>query len=95
MLVEQGYEVDDRVLHTISSDGWLSARLLTSTTPDLASKLYDTVRIIPRSLTRAEVLGESGVIIDGLIQYGACQDGTVFLHAFLHNRPRFSNCQVK
>ena len=66
----------------------MSSRLLTSNTSDLAHSLYASVQLIPQTTTRAVVLHDSTMTIDGVMLVGECQDGTTFLLSFENDLPR-------
>ena len=88
--MEKGeYEkLDEKVLQRIQASGFFPSRLLISTDPDSASKLYGSVEHIPQTATRATVFRDSNVKIEGEMLVPNCQDGTIFLHAFENNLPR-------
>ena len=90
LVMEKGeYEkLDEKTLERIQASGFFSSRLLISTDPDSASKLYGSVEQIPQTATRAKVYRDTNVKIDGEMLVPNCQDGTIFLHAFENNLPR-------
>ena len=69
--MEKGeYEkLDEKVLQRIQASGFFPSRLLISTDPDSASKLYGSVEHIPQTATRAMVLRDSNVKIEGEMLY--------------------------
>ena len=88
LLAEGAYPADARVLNNINASAHLSTRLMTVETSEQACRLYDTALRIPQSATRAAVLEQSGVTIDGIMPVERAQEGTNFHYAFDANLPR-------
>ena len=81
------FHVEDNVLDTIASSGWLSSRVAVLQTEEQATKFYNEVIQIPWSETRAEVFLESNVKIDGLMPIRGAQTAT-FHYAFEDDLPK-------
>jgi hypothetical protein len=79
--------LDSKVIDRIASSPWLSSRLNSLVTQQHAEKLYDDASRIPQTETRAEVLREINVVIDGDIVFPGVQTA-IFLHAFENGLPK-------
>jgi hypothetical protein len=80
-------KLDSKVIDRIASSPWLSSRLNSLVTQQHAENLYDDASRIPQTETRAEVLHESNVVIDGDIVFPGVQTA-IFLHAFENGLPK-------
>ena len=87
LLGEKGIVVEDHIRTAIARNGWLSARLSAISSFDDAWSLYEDVARIPRSKTRALVLQNHDIIIDGVMMVPGIQTA-LFLHAFEHGVPK-------
>jgi hypothetical protein len=81
------FAVEDHVLDTIVGNGWLSSRVGVIQTVEQATALYNEVIQIPWSQTRAEVLHDSNVTINGTMPVAGAQTAT-FHFAFEEDVPR-------
>jgi hypothetical protein len=78
---------EENAISCITSNGWLSSRLQVLTTTEEAIRLYNQVQLIPQSQTRAEVLREENIKIEGqMFVTGA--PTAIFLHAFEDKLPK-------
>ena len=87
LLGENGMVVEDYIKTAIARNGWFSARLSAISSFDDALALYDDVAKIPRSKTRAMVLQNYDIIIDGVMMVPGIQTA-LFLRAFEHGVPK-------
>ena len=87
MVSAAGVNVDDAVISVIARSGALSSRMMAASTKEDALELYADASKVPRSSTRALVLHNSGVSIDGDMPIGGAQSA-MFFHAFEGGVPK-------
>ena len=86
LLHSSDYVIDESVMSRIFASGWLSSRLAVVADEKQAMALYDDAEKVPQSQTRAEVLENSSVKIDGdMAVYGV--QTAMFFHAFENDIP--------
>jgi hypothetical protein len=78
---------DERVITYITSSGWLSSRLTVVTNVPEAERLYNDAVAIPQSETRAEVLRECNIAIEGQMAVPGATTAT-FHYAFESGVPK-------
>lgn len=87
LLKEIGIVPDDKVMSYIATNVSMSNCLGNIITPEEAGKFYSDAELIPQSETRAEVLRECNIKIEGEIYIPGAQNAR-FLHAFESNVPK-------
>jgi serine/threonine protein kinase len=86
LLNESNFVVDENVMKYIHASGELASRMIVATTRDQAVSLYEAANRVPQSQTRAEVLENSNVKIDGNMPIHGPQTA-MFLYAFEDDIP--------
>ena len=87
LLSASGISIDERIMSTIGRSGFLSSRVSMVSTSDDAIDLYESASMVPRTETRARVLRDLNVVIDGdMAVPGASR--ALFFHAFENYVPR-------